>query len=309
MQILFIKLFSVKENEWLDCPELLLSPQMVRQFSRRRYACLSTRSIILPPMDSGLTLRGPVSHRSHPESSSYPLQPPPPATCASQFSVREFFKDSPWLNVPTHRKAEILIEPLYPRLGLLGGAPEASGKMSKLAALAAARKKREAQANGPGSQSVSPPSEEEKSRSISLLDRLSAGKPQISPQEPRTPKLSLRKDRSAPSVPLASPTSPPVEATPEPEAQIPDKGPPDVEPDTKPHRVQVDLRADPSIFATTIVGQWNKEMASSPHCSSRKIDMRVVFGQDLTDTFNFAEPSPDDAVLNAQNAAKGMFPG
>jgi hypothetical protein len=36
-------------------------------------------------------------------------------------------------SVPSHRKSEILIEPLYPRLGLLGGAPENGGKLSKLA--------------------------------------------------------------------------------------------------------------------------------------------------------------------------------
>src|SRR5947207_10758761 len=66
------------------------------------------------------------------------------------FSAAEFFRDSPWLNIPPHRKGEILVESLYPRGGLKGGSSSssrtpplntASGKMSKLAALAAARKK------------------------------------------------------------------------------------------------------------------------------------------------------------------------
>ena len=70
-----------------------------------------------------------------------PAYPAPPST--AHFSAADFFRDCPWLNIPSHRKSEILIEPLYPRLGLLGGAPENGGKLSKLAALAAARKKKE----------------------------------------------------------------------------------------------------------------------------------------------------------------------
>ena len=246
---------------------------------------------------------------------SFPLQPPPAASsCASQYCARDFFKDSPWLNVPVHRKAEILIEPLYPRLGLLGGAPEASGKMSKLAALAAARKKKEAAANGTtssgtGSQSTSPPTEEDKSRSILLLDRLTAGKPQSSSPEQRTTKLGLRRDRTATTTPQKESRGPRAQSTPKPEFQAPNKNLADTKPDEKLHRPKLDLRGGPSNFATTIVGQWNKKMARRPQFSSCKIDMRVVFGQDFTDAFNFAEPSPDDVVLKAQSAAKGLLPG
>ena len=245
---------------------------------------------------------------------SFPPQTPAPApsSCASHFCAREFFKDSPWLNVAPHRKAEIIIEPLYPRLGLLGGAPEASGKTSKLAALAAARKKKEAQANGTtltssGSQSASPPSEEEKSRSISLLDRLTAGKSQSPSSEPRTTKSSSRRNKSVPTALQKASLSPRIQPTPKPDIQVPNKTPVDTEPDAKLHHAKVNLRGDPSKFATTILGQWNKKMAPQPQLSSRKIDMRLVFGQDFTDSFNFAEPSPDDVVLKAQSAAKGLL--
>jgi elongation factor 1 alpha-like protein len=50
------------------------------------------------------------------------------------------FNDMPWLNIPKNRQAW-LIAPIQPRGGLLGGAGEAP-RMSKLQALAAARKKK-----------------------------------------------------------------------------------------------------------------------------------------------------------------------
>ncbi|KAI4097916.1 MAG: hypothetical protein LQ344_000188 [Seirophora lacunosa] len=62
----------------------------------------------------------------------------------NSFSLAHFFADAPWLDVPVDRQGEILIEPLYPRGGLLGGSSSQGGpKVSKLAALAAARKKKE----------------------------------------------------------------------------------------------------------------------------------------------------------------------
>ncbi|KAI1341208.1 P-loop containing nucleoside triphosphate hydrolase protein [Xylariaceae sp. FL0016] len=58
---------------------------------------------------------------------------------SGRFSFANFFHDMPWLNIPKERET-IFIAPHYPQ-GLLGGAG-ASGKMSKLQALAAARKKK-----------------------------------------------------------------------------------------------------------------------------------------------------------------------
>src|ERR1700709_1407075 len=61
--------------------------------------------------------------------------------CSKPFSFAEFFKDSPWLNIPPERQT-IFLAPLYPRGGLLGGSSDGTPKMSKLQALAAARKKK-----------------------------------------------------------------------------------------------------------------------------------------------------------------------
>ncbi|KAL8782750.1 MAG: hypothetical protein Q9213_005128 [Squamulea squamosa] len=58
-------------------------------------------------------------------------------------TVEDFFVEAPWLQIPPGRRGEILIEPLHPRGGLRGGSPGAGDtKISKLAALAAARKKK-----------------------------------------------------------------------------------------------------------------------------------------------------------------------
>src|SRR5277367_4143535 len=46
-----------------------------------------------------------------------------------------------WLQIPSERQT-IFVEPPCPRGGLLGGSPDAVPKMSKLQALAAARKKK-----------------------------------------------------------------------------------------------------------------------------------------------------------------------
>ena len=36
------------------------------------------------------------------------------------------------------------------------------------------------------------------------------------------------------------------------------------------------------------------------------VDLLKIYGQDHAEPFDFAGPSPDDVVLNAQNTAKGL---
>ena len=75
----------------------------------------------------------------------------------------------PWFNVPLHRLTEITIEPLYPRGGLLGGSPAEDGpKVSKLAALAAARKKKE------NEKGIDATSKQQPISSVALLDKLNS---------------------------------------------------------------------------------------------------------------------------------------
>lgn len=257
--------------------------------------------------------------------SAYPIPPSiPSCTAHAYFSAAEFFRDSPWLNVPAHRKADILVEPLYPRLGLLGGTPESSGgkKVSKLAALAAARKKKEgdkattATAAAPATtlptktdQAEVPSAERKGTTSLSLLERLSApGK-----QKPfecanglralgKGTRLGTHAIRKEPSQEQAKPSKGPTEL--QLEEQVAKEA---ANQDTEKEQPKVNIRAEPSTFATIIVGEATRPTVTEPsHLHSHSVDLMQVYGQDLTEAFDFAGPSPDDVVLNAQSSAKGL---
>lgn len=73
-------------------------------------------------------------------NSTYAPSALPPVTSSFAGTHESFFSDMPWLDVPQHRTTTFL-EPIRPRGGLLGGG-DGAPKMSKLQALAAARKKK-----------------------------------------------------------------------------------------------------------------------------------------------------------------------
>jgi elongation factor 1 alpha-like protein len=243
-----------------------------------------------------------------------PAYPAPPST--AHFSAADFFRDCPWLNIPSHRKSEILIEPLYPRLGLLGGAPENGGKLSKLAALAAARKKKEGEKAPSLSETPTPSTPkleqptplDHSGTSRSLRDRLAASG-RSTPKAPEGPG-SLRR--------LATPSasSHPIPKRPEAETKRPSvpelsgsmqRVVLEAKEEPEPQQTMPTIRASPSTFASTIVGAATGPTAAEPsHLHSTSSDLLRIYGQDHAEPFDFAAPSPDDVVLNAQNAAKGL---
>ncbi|KAF3492318.1 translation elongation factor Tu [Arthroderma uncinatum] len=231
-----------------------------------------------------------------------------PLPCSAHFCAHDFFKDSPWLNIPPHRKADILIEPLFPGLGLLGGSSsEKPGKMSKLAALAAARKRKE--------------SEKQKPQGDKGVSGSSLGTPEENAQEQGSKALSLRDRLAGVGRSRTSPTSRPIgttmggSGTPGNESlqtadsvraasNVPEKAQIQHEKPALPEVTEL-LAADPSEFAATIIGEKRTPKATIP--SSVPPDEYNLFNfvvQDLTEVYNFAEPSPDDIVIGAQNAAK-----
>jgi elongation factor 1 alpha-like protein len=233
-----------------------------------------------------------------------------PAPCpTAHFSAADFFRDCPWLNVPSHRKAEILVEPLYPRLGLLGGAPENGGKVSKLAALAAARKKKEgekapAPAGTPDAPSPKPshaPSQDTQAP-LSLRERLAASGKSIQKPPEGSGLRRLGKSSSSSSSSSPAPREPQSEVkSPEP---LPEPVELKAEPEPEPKEVAPNIRASPSTFASTIVGAAGPTTAEPSHLHS-SADLLKLYGQDA-EPFDFAAPSPDDVVLNAQSTAKGL---
>ncbi|OOF98957.1 hypothetical protein ASPCADRAFT_140464 [Aspergillus carbonarius ITEM 5010] len=242
----------------------------------------------------------------------YPVPLSPPVSSTAHFSAADFFRDAPWLNIPAHRKADILVEPLYPRLGLLGGAPESGGKVSKLAALAAARKKREGEKASTPSPTPTPEAEmpqastsEQKGTTLSLRERLASN------AKPQTPLEGLQSLRSLGKGPRLGSPSPHKKASPEPrkesspEVAVQPISEPPVS--VEPEEASVNIRAPPSTFASTIVGDATRPRMTEPsHLFANSLDLIKIYGQDFTEPFDFAGPSPDDVILNAQSSAKGF---
>jgi elongation factor 1 alpha-like protein len=213
----------------------------------------------------------------------------------------DFFKDSPWLNVPKDRCGEILIEPLYPRGGLLGGTPNQDGApRSKLAALAAARKNKENRKLEDSKNTTS---------SVALLNKLGA-----KPRESRADTLPSSSSPSPQSVSSGQSTKsqtkryPPRSqnengSPPKPSAEVASQALvalPSAELEAKPGVTPV---AMPSRFARTIFGS----PANSHEPIFQAVDSYVLQCSEPHTEFDFAGPSPDDVVRKAQNT-KGPAP-
>ena len=225
-------------------------------------------------------------------------------SCTQEFSARDFFKDCPWLKIPLERQALILIEPLCPRGRLLGGSGEAAPKVSKLAALAAARKKKE-------NEKLSERDSKAITSSTALLDKLRIGDQnaegkriteEANDRSGKTARLNLSHTASTSQpatkegrkYPARKPKAPP-EPAPPPQSEEP-PSPLEDTPEPPPA-----LLASPSVFARTMFGS-----ASTP---DSVINSRLSFSPytlNIAESNPFADPSPDDVVANAQNSSKGL---
>lgn len=231
----------------------------------------------------------------------YPL-PCPSAPCSGSFSLSDFFKDSPWLNVPVHRQGEILIEPLYPRLRLLGGSPSTTeGKVSKLAALAAARRKREADKASEGLS-------KQQSSSVALLDKLNTNSKAEAEKNPKLTTASESKSDGSRvndenHLPCLTTRKYPLRRreSPGPPSEIPQEPPKETESEAQQVQDTITLLANPSMFAKTVLGYQAKE----PPLGTLHADFTLPYITDsnFTKTIAFTGPSPDDIVSNVQ--AKG----
>ncbi|KAL2354836.1 elongation factor Tu GTP binding domain-containing protein [Cryomyces antarcticus] len=243
---------------------------------------------------------------SNDETSAYPV-PEPFQDFSLHLTATDFFKDVSWGHVPSHLRSKITVRPVHPRARLLGGSSSGVGKTSKLAALAAARKKREAEQKAAAEPSTGEDGPKWQPSAISILDRLSTkprsyvackenGQPSaattgiLPPQVPQSRTYPIRRKKSP------SPVRPPIEEP------LPVQ-------DTKPEEeAKLDLRAPPSTFARAIVG---KQTRSSPESLMRPQEdsaFKLLYADSgyVTDLNPFAGPSPDDVVTNAQSkGAKG----
>lgn len=216
-------------------------------------------------------------------------------TMTDQVRRKDHFIGIPWLHVPAERQGIITPLRLAPRGGLLGG----SGKPSKLAALAAARKKAQAERTS-GDENQKREAERESSASISLLDRLSL---QSKPGDRSSSASAAGDKRPSP----LSEGPPPPRKYPRPKKpgnDLPSTVPPqqssqdaitsaDPESDARP--LIEDIRTTPSTFALTMFG------ASS---SAQPSATPFTFPSSPAPADPFSSPSPDDIVLSAQSQGR-----
>ena len=215
-------------------------------------------------------------------------QPTLPSSCWVSATATGFFDSSPWLNIPLHRRGQIIAETLQRSRGLLGGSSGGEeGKMSKLQALAAARQKRGNERAGQPSQGQTR-SEVLSSSSIECSLKLS----EIG---------ALPKSRAAVGRPRQRDGNKENEAT----LHIKSKEP--IARGGLDSKLRLSkegaLRASPSAFATTILGH-----VADPSCPKME---PAVGGRDGlaytlpssdTNIYAFLVPSPDDVVTTAQNS-------
>ena len=192
-----------------------------------------------------------------------------------------------WLQIPSERQT-IFVEPLHPHGGLLGGSPDAGPKMSKLQALAAARKKKAQEQKSSASMEVveKPMEELAIGHTPENVDRGSSSDAASSAVRtgPRTYPMRKRKN-SSPHRKTSQPVDP-VEQT-SPQLAGSRISAPSIE------------QAKPSAFASTMFSNTKPTHIYSPPRALFTLPYSANLSAHSTDAF--AGPSPDDVVLAAQS--------
>jgi elongation factor 1 alpha-like protein len=198
----------------------------------------------------------------------------------------DFWNDMQWLHT-SHKRQTVFLEPLYPPGGLLGGSPDALPKMSKLQALAAARKKKaQEQKSAASIEDVAKPMEGLTSESPEIRDKENTSEIMGSAAKntPRTYPVRKRKNSS------------PHRRTSQPSDLVQNTSPELVEDSLLAPSIE---QAKPSAFASTMF--CNNE--PTPIHSSPKALFTLPYSANLSghSTDAFTGPSPDDVVLAAQS--------
>jgi elongation factor 1 alpha-like protein len=198
-----------------------------------------------------------------------------------QFELYDFFHDTPWGNVAAHRLCTFSHASTQPRGGLLGGS-------SKLAALAAARKKKEAE------KAAMPATQDDTDRSVGLLDRLGTDNAPLANISNYSKTMMFPSRKKKPTSPERAPS-----------AEVERKT------ESTPAHVK-DLRAGPSIFAQTLLGEESEPQGgvslqdedltpvTSPSILDHEFRLPYMRDPDYIKHHPFIKPSPDDVVLRAQ---------
>ncbi|KAG4032684.1 hypothetical protein MFRU_006g01510 [Monilinia fructicola] len=206
-------------------------------------------------------------------------------------SVKSFFADTPWLDLPPENIA-IFTPPQYPG-GLLGGSSDGAPKMSKLQALAAARRKK---AHGQQSSTL----EVEKPMANLSLDRAGGeSAKELHDTKPISSSESLPKDGKPGGFPLRKRK----DSNPHEKVLKPQFAPKDHQTEIEPAPESSPVyQASPSAFASTMF----QTASATPRPQLEDMFTMPYNSEVLTTPANpFAGPSPDDVVIAAQSKAGG----
>ena len=231
------------------------------------------------------------------------------SSCSRRDVIPSFFNDAPWCNIPSDRQGEILVEPLYPRGRLMGGSSlQNDTKVSKLTALAAARRKKEnvRPRSGAITSSVAlldklgSKMSLETSNELAVASKTATARP-LSPVQVDTLRISRKypvRERDALNNDTARDTITSVESI------VSEK-----KRDPNPLSIPIAL---PSAFARTILGQSFEGVPTPGQNNSccGLVRTPYQFSLHVADAKMdaFAEPSPDDVILKAQTS-KGLLHG
>lgn len=225
----------------------------------------------------------------------------------SPLLVENFFHDTPWLNIPSHRRGEILIDPLYPKGKLLGGASKqpSDGKISKLAALAAARRRKEEEKKKAVSREMTEASQKDSNALVDPALRVEGLHVSENPRKQRLDALASNNTTSFSQRPgrrLKNLRTEMSQPPPEPEAEADGTAHKFEEKEESSNEAPISqqLQAAPSSFAMTALGTRSSPFASQSRGGS--FTMQYAPSRSITEPFTFLGPSPDDVVKAAKNS-------
>jgi elongation factor 1 alpha-like protein len=202
----------------------------------------------------------------------------------------------PWLNIPPEHQA-VFIAPLHPRGGLLGGSSDGAPKLSKLQALAAARKKKSQEQKSNGASGVEKPmatlSLADQSQEKDKFDRPETARSTSSAKQPSRGFPLRKRKNSDPHEKLHKPSSNTKQVS-----DASDQASTSFSP-----ILELD-QAEPSAFASTM---FNSRDNSSPNASINLFTLPYTASQTPPAANPFAGPSPDDVVIAAQSKGSTKF--
>ena len=205
-----------------------------------------------------------------------------------------YFEGIQWGLSPNSRSGSIIEVPHRRRGGLLGG----SGKISKLQALAAQRRKEQEEKKNREATLGPESAPSSKSSSVAILDKLSKPTAFLDQQSTTSTNGTLLSKDPPSRYKRQKLEQPAPEAEPSAAQVLPKQQ--STWSEEKPREETFEVRARPSVFASALV----RDLQPAHSSAETSTQYEVVVTDTNADSNPFAGPSPDDVVQKAQSKSK-----